>query len=247
MHDVVLLYAWKCGTLTRLRWWNLPLADRRHDTIHDVKLQSKRSTFRRWPLGQHRHSHSSRRHYDWWHDYDWQRHSAWPTNGHSFWHGCYSTTIDLDYSWNCSFFAFWCRNSSMTYLRTKWTFPTVFSSYSIGPPRKCEVEIYIPFSRYALTLLFHSIRFSFYCRSLNFVSPQPSFLFCCSLADCCCIVVYVLPSSEWALVSPLCINAFACVCECECVICELRLHCFKVACKISHKNKCMDEWTDVNM
>lgn len=86
----------------------------------------------------------------------------------------------------------------------------------------CEIETFFMPEQFILVFitfkilpvstiwLYFSNFFSFYCRFIYFsTTANFSFLIFVSSRDCCCIVVYVLllPSSVWAMVSPLCINA----------------------------------------
>lgn len=102
--------------LTRLHWWSLLLAYHRHDTIHHVKFQSKRSTFQRSQLVQRPHNHLSRCHCGWLHDY-WSYDCGccyvvmMNPNARWFWHDSFEYDCNFDYS----FFVSLCHNNWMTY------------------------------------------------------------------------------------------------------------------------------------
>lgn len=206
------------NSLTRLRLWSLPLADHRHDTIHDARLQSRRSTFRHWQPVQRHHSHSSRRHYDWWHDYDCRYCFAWMnSNAHSFWHD-YSM-VEHDCSWNCSFFVSLYHNKWMTYFNSQLTQVTddakslikIFSLFNSNRMRVERIELFSTPILYLLltfkicttsSLSSHSnLNLNFYCRSITNVSPQPILPICELLYALFTICFYFEAYERWCRLS----------------------------------------------
>lgn len=113
----------------------------------------------------------------------------------------------------------WNRNLLPCAIYSKWKFCSLTNFQALRLPlffNQCFNQLF--FRLLSITMFFfHHSRVSFF--------PL--------VRDCCCIVVYVLPSSMSDGVASL----HECVCVCVgvnvFVICKLQLHCFKVACEMS--------------